>query len=76
MGMVRNAYIRLVNGSNDAELVRYEMTSDLEDKMETGAIVGSLNREGPKWHFTPLAEFADNGLKEIAEKHGMIIVQQ
>ena len=76
MGMVRNSYLRLVNEANNIELVRYELPAVLEDRTETGMIVGSLNREGPKWHFTPLADFAENGLKDIAERFGLIIVQQ
>ncbi len=76
MGMVRNSYLRLVNEANNMELLRYELPAILEDRPETGVIVGSLNREGPKWHFTPLADFAENGLKDFAERFGMIIVQQ
>ncbi len=76
MGMVRNAYIRVVNEANGIELLRYELSKDLEDKLETGMIVASLNREGPKWHFTPIADFATEGLKELAIRYGMTIVQQ
>jgi tellurium resistance protein TerD len=76
MGMVRNAYIRLVNQKGDIELIRYELSSDLEDKQETGMIVASLNREGPKWHFTPVAEFVDQGLKDLGPRYGVTIVQQ
>lgn len=76
MGMVRNAYIRLVNQKGDIELVRYELSADLEDKQETGMIVASLNREGPKWHFTPVAEFVPDGLKDLGKRYGLNIVQQ
>lgn len=76
MGMVRNAYLRLVNQTNSIELARYILDKDLEDKIETGMLVASLNREGPKWHFTPLAEFVEDGLKPIAERYGCVIVQQ
>ncbi len=76
MGMVRNAYIRLVNDMGGIELVRYELSKDLEDKMETGMIVASLNREGPKWHFTPIAEFVDEGLKDLCARYGIVTVHQ
>lgn len=76
MGMVRNSYLRLVNEANNMELLRYELSTILEDRPETGVIVGSLNREGPKWHFTPLADFAEDGLKDFAERFGLVIVQQ
>lgn len=76
MGMVRNAYIRVVNEKSNVELVRYELSHDLEDKMETGMIVATLNREGPKWHFTPVAEFVEEGLKDLGPRFGITIVQQ
>lgn len=76
MGMVRNAYLRLVNTADEIELLRYVLDKDLEDKTESGMVVGSLNREGPKWHFTPIAEFMDDGLKGLAKRYGLIIVEQ
>jgi tellurium resistance protein TerD len=76
LGMVRNSYLRMANEITGIELLRYELAPLLEDKTETGAIIGSLNREGPKWHFTPLADLAEEGLKYFAERFGHIIVQQ
>jgi tellurium resistance protein TerD len=76
MGMVRNAYLRIANEKSNVELVRYEFSDDLEDKMETGMIVATLNREGPKWHFTPVAEFVAEGLKDLGPRYGITIVQQ
>lgn len=76
LGMVRNAYLRLVNTVNDMELLRYELSADLEDRTDTGMVVASLYREGPKWHFKPVAEFVPEGLKTLAERYGLIIVQQ
>lgn len=76
LDMVRNAYVRIVNAENGHELVRYDLDEILDDKEESAMIAGSVNREGPKWHFTPLAEFVEGGLGAIAAKHGMIIGQQ
>ena len=76
LGMVRGGYIRLVNQKTDMELVRYEFSADVEDRPETGMIIASLNREGPKWHFTPVAEFADEGLKDFGKRYGLTIVEQ
>lgn len=76
LDMVRNAYVRIVNAENGHELVRYELDEVLDDRGETAMIAGSVNREGPKWHFTPQAEFVEGGLSAIAERHGMIIGQQ
>ena len=76
MGMVRNAYIRLGNADNDFELLRFELDEELENKEETGMVVAALNREGPKWHFVPSAEFVLDGLPEIAKRYGLIITDQ
>lgn len=74
VGQVQNGYIRLANVEDGRELCRYEFR-DMEDHNETAMIIGSINREGPKWHFTPLAEFVEGGLGPIAERYGCIIVQ-
>ena len=76
MDMVRNAYIRIVNSENGMELVRYELDEALNDSKEAAMVAGSLNREGPKWHFTPSDEFVEGGLAGVASRHGMIIGQQ
>lgn len=76
LSKIRNAYIRIVNTDNDHEMLRFELDEHFKGKDETGAIVGSLNREGPKWHFTPLMELEQKGLSEIATKYGMNIIKQ
>ena len=76
LDMVRNAYVRVVNADTSHELCRYELDSALDDKTETGMIVGGLNREGPKWHFKPEAEFVEGGLGELARRYGLIINQE
>jgi len=76
LGLVRNAYIRIVNGANNHEILRFEFDPHFAAKSEDAAIVGSLNREGPKWHFTPRMEIAAGGLAEIATGYGMVISNQ
>lgn len=76
LDMVRNAYVRIVNADSKMELCRYELDQVLDDKTETGVIVGALNREGPKWHFKPEAEFIEGGLGELARRYGMIVNQE
>jgi len=73
MSMIRNAYIRLVNSENNYEIVRYKMDADIEDCSESAVIAAFINREGPKWHFKPVAEFYPKGLPEIAQKYGIIV---
>ena len=76
LDMVRNAYVRIVNDDSKTELCRYELDDILDGKNETGIVVGALNREGPKWHFKPEAEFIPGGLGELARRYGMIINQE
>ncbi|MFK7839433.1 MAG: TerD family protein [Bdellovibrionales bacterium] len=76
VSMIRNAYIRIVNEENNYEIVRYKLDPDIKDRTETGVLAATLNREGPKWHFKPLAEFYPNGLPEIASKYGIIVKEQ
>ena len=76
LDMVRNAYVRVVNEDSKLELCRYELDQVLDDKTETGVVVGAINREGPKWHFKPEAEFVAGGLGEIARRYGLIINQE
>jgi len=73
ISMVRNTYVRIVNEENGYEIVRYKMDDDMKERSETGVIAAALNREGPKWHFKPVAEFYPGGLGEIAKKYGLII---
>lgn len=72
---IQKAFFRLVNMGSKMELLRYELTKVLEDRTETAVVLGSLNREGPKWHFTPLADFVEGGLAAVATRYGCIIVQ-
>ncbi len=75
LGQVQNVYIRLANPATGMELMRFELNKATEEKREAAAIVGSINREGPKWHFTPLAEFVEGGLGAIATRYGCVITQ-
>ncbi len=52
---------------------RFVLDEHLKDHKEAGIIVGTLDREGPKWHFKPMAEYANGGLGEIATKFGIIV---
>ncbi len=75
MGMVRNAYLRLTNTDTGHEILRFDLKESLENKSETALLVASLNREGPKWHFTPIGEFIKGDLKVVCESYGLIIGQ-
>ncbi len=73
LGMVKNAFIRLVNAANSHEILRYKLAEQLADHEETAVVVAHLDREGPKWHFRPQMEFFEKGLGEIATNAGVIV---
>ena len=76
LGQVQKAFIRILNQENSIELLRFNLDKELEENNQTAMLVGSINREGPKWHFTPLAEQVEGGLGAIARRYGCIIVEQ
>ncbi|MEC0984205.1 TerD family protein [Bacillus safensis] len=51
-GMIQNAYIRIVDRSNNQELVKYNLKDDYAGK--TSLIVGELYRQENEWKFAAL----------------------
>lgn len=76
LGMVRNAYIRLVNADTGFEILRYVLDQITAERPETALIAASVDREGPKWHFSADSELIEGGLRPVAERFGMIIADQ
>lgn len=76
LGAVRGAYIRLCNAENKYEMFRYKLDEHIKDRPEGGMLIAALDREGPKWHFRPLAEPVQGGLPEIAENYGIIVKEK
>ncbi len=74
MSSVRKPYIRLVNASDSLEMLRYDLAEDMQlSQGETGMLVASLNREGPKWHFEAVGELVQGGLAKIATDYDIIV---
>ncbi len=77
LDMVRGAYIRVVNAASNHEILRYELPREtLKGRKETAMIISHITREGPKWHFSPQAEFVNGGLGAVAQRYGLEITQQ
>lgn len=57
-GMVRNAFIRLVDRSNGREFCRYNLTDNFAGM--TGVIVGEIYRSGSEWKFNPIGQGVAN----------------
>lgn len=66
-GMVRNAFIRVVNLNNNQELIRYNLTEDYGGK--TALMVGEIYRHDNEWKFAAIGEGTyDTSLSEIIKR--------
>ena len=70
-GQVRNAFIRVVNNGNSAELARYDLSEDAST--ETAMIFGELYRNGPEWKFRAVGQGYASGLAGIAKDFGVTV---
>ena len=68
-GQVRNAYIRVVNQSDTAELTRFDLTEDASN--ETAMIFGELYRNSGEWKFRAVGQGYASGLAGIAMDFGV-----
>ena len=68
-GQVRNAFIRVVNQADDAELARYDLTEDAST--ETAMVFGELYRNGAEWKFRAVGQGYASGLRGIAKDFGV-----
>ncbi|MFI1979471.1 TerD family protein [Streptomyces wedmorensis] len=68
-GQVRNAYIRIVNQADGAELARYDLSEDAA--VETAMVFGELYRNGAEWKFRAVGQGYASGLEGIARDFGV-----
>lgn len=68
---VRNAFIRVVDRSDDRELARYDLTEDAST--ETAMVFGELYRHGNEWKFRAIGQGYASGLAGIARDYGVSI---
>ena len=68
-GQVRNAFIRVVNSADDAELARYDLSEDASS--ETAMIFGELYRHAGDWKFRAVGQGYSSGLAGIARDYGV-----
>lgn len=67
-GMIKNAYIRIVNTSNNEELIRYSLSDDYSGK--TALIVGEIYRHEDEWKFAAIGEGTnDTSIADISKKY-------
>ncbi|MFF0724395.1 TerD family protein [Streptomyces sp. NPDC004134] len=70
-GQVRNAFIRVVNRADGAELARYDLSEDAST--ETAMVFGELYRHGAEWKFRAVGQGYASGLAGIAQDFGVNI---
>ncbi len=68
-GQVRNAFIRVVNLADGAELARYDLTEDAST--ETAMVFGEVYRQGGDWKFRAVGQGYASGLAGIARDFGV-----
>ncbi len=68
-GQVRNAFIRVVNSADGAELARYDLSEDASS--ETAMIFGELYRYSGDWKFRAVGQGYSSGLAGIARDYGV-----
>ena len=68
-GQVRNAFIRVVNQGDNAELARYDLSEDAST--ETAMVFGELYRNSGEWKFRAVGQGYAAGLAGIARDYGI-----
>jgi tellurium resistance protein TerD len=70
-GMVKNAFIRVVNDDTGVELARYDLSEDAST--ETAMIFGEVYRHNGEWKFRAVGQGYAGGLHALAKDHGVNI---
>lgn len=68
-GQISNAYIRIVNESNNQELIRYDLGEDFS--IETAVVVGEIYRHGAEWKFNAVGSGFQGGLAALCANFGI-----
>ena len=67
-GMIKNAYIRIVNAKNGQELCKYDLSENYDGK--TAIIVGEVYRHDSEWKFSAIGQATnDPGLQELIRRY-------
>ncbi|MBQ7568082.1 TerD family protein [bacterium] len=66
-GMIKNAYIRLIDTSNNQEMCKYDLSDDYSGAY--AVIVGEVYRDGAEWKFNAIGEGTkDHSLRALLDK--------
>ena len=66
-GMIKNAFIRIMDGQSGTEMFRYDLTEDYSGM--TAMTFGEVYRHNGEWKFNPIGQGTnDPGLGELAKR--------
>ncbi|OLA90856.1 MAG: chemical-damaging agent resistance protein C [Roseburia sp. 40_7] len=68
-GQVSNSFIRLVDESNNTEMIRYDLGEDFS--IETAVVVGELYRHNGEWKFNAIGSGFQGGLAALCGHYGI-----
>jgi tellurium resistance protein TerD len=68
-GMVSSAFIRVVNGDDNSEIGRYDLSED--SSSETAMLFGEVYRNGDEWKFRAVGQGFNGGLGPMAASFGV-----
>jgi tellurium resistance protein TerD len=68
-GMVSQAFVRVVDVSDDSEIVRYDLSEDFS--VETALVFGELYRNSGEWKFRAVGQGFQGGLEAMAKNFGV-----
>lgn len=68
-GMVASAFIRVVNGDDNSEIGRYDLSED--SSSETAMLFGEVYRNGEEWKFRAVGQGFNGGLGPMAASFGV-----
>ena len=68
-GQVSNAYIRILDETNNKELIRYDLGEDFS--VETAVVVGELYRNNGEWKFNAIGSGFSGGLAALGRNFGV-----
>lgn len=70
-GQVSNAFIRVLNESNNDEVIRYDLSEDYS--IETALNFGEFYRHNGEWKFKAIGQGFAGGLGPLAQQYGVSV---
>ena len=68
-GLIKNAYMRVLNVETNQELCRFDLTEDASS--DNAMIFGEIVRDGIGWKFKAIGQGSKGGLFQIARDYGV-----